>query len=63
MTDFEKLVAQTQNALCVEEETKKITYYNCFGDKIDEYTNTISTVFVFDKSKGAWVRGIKGNEE
>ena len=63
MTDIEKLVAKVTNAICVEEVTTKTTYYNCFGDKIDENTKTNSSVFIFDKTKCDWVKGIKENEE
>ena len=60
MTDLEKLVAKTRSAICVEEVTTKLTYYNCFGDNIEEKTKTISEVFIFDDIKGEWVKGTKG---
>lgn len=63
MTDWEKLVAETRNAICVEEVTTKKTYYNCFGDMIDEKTKTVSEVFIFDDIKGEWVKGTKENKE
>lgn len=63
MTDLEKLVAKTRNAICVKEVTTKQTYYNCFGDSIDEKTKTVSEVFIFDGIKGEWVKGIKENKE
>lgn len=63
MTDLEKLVAKTQNAICVEEVTTKHTYYNCFGDKIEEKTKTVSEVFIFDDINGEWVKGTKENKE
>ena len=62
MTDLEKLLATTQNALCVEETTTKHTYFNRFGDKIDEKTSVVSTVYIFDDKKAEWVKGIKGNK-
>lgn len=58
MTDLEKLLAKTRNALCVEEVTTKHTYFNCFGDKIDEKITTTASVFVFDEKKAEWVKGI-----
>ena len=61
MTDFEKLAAKTHNAFCVEETTTKTSYYNCFGDKIDEDIKTISSLYTFreDKETGMfnWVKG------
>ena len=63
MTDIEKLVAKGTNALCVEEVTTKTTYYNCFGDKIDESIKTTSSVFIFDETKCEWVKGMRGEEE
>ena len=60
MTDIEKLVAKTQNAVCIEEVTTKVTYYNCFGDSISEDISTTKSVFVFDKTTGEWVKGIGG---
>lgn len=63
MTDLEKLIAKTRNAICVEEVTTKQTYYNCFGDKTEETTKTVSEVFIFDDIKGEWVKGTKGKEE
>ena len=63
MTDLEKLFAKTQNAICVEEVTTKRTYYNCFGDSIEEKTKTVSEVFIFDDIKGEWVKGTKENKE
>ena len=63
MTDWEKLVAETQNAICIKEVTTKQTYYNCFGDSIEEKTKTTSEVFIFDGAKGEWVKGIKVNKE
>lgn len=62
MTDLDKLVAKTRSALCVEETTTKHTYFNIFGEKIDEKTSTLATVYVFDKSKIEWVKGI-GKED
>lgn len=59
MTDWEKLVAKTQNAFCVEEVTTKKTYYDCFGDKIDEQVKTTSTLYQFDKDTSEWVKGAK----
>ena len=59
MTDIEKLVARTQKAVCVEEVTKKVTYYNCFGDIIDKNATVTNSIYVFDKATGEWVKGIK----
>ena len=62
MTDFEKLVAKTQNKFCVEETTTKTSYYNCFGDKIDENIKITSELYIFreDKETGIykWVKGV-----
>lgn len=63
MTDIEKLLAKTRNALCVNEVTTKTTYYNCFGDMIDEKITTKSEVYIFDENKAEWVKGIKEHEE
>ena len=63
MTDLEKLIAKTQNAVCVEETTTKHTYFNCFGDKIDEKTTVVSEVYIFDEKKAEWVKGIEENKE
>lgn len=64
MTDLEKLLAKTQNVLCVEEITTKTSYYNCFGDKINEDIKTTSSFYTFRKCNTlndiGWV---KGNEE
>ena len=62
MTDLEKLVAKTQKALCVEEITTKISYYNCFGDKIDEDVKTTSSFYTFKEDAEnlndiGWVKG------
>lgn len=59
MTDLEKLLAKTSNAICVKEVTTKLTYYNCLGDSIEEKTKTVSEVFIFDDIKGEWVKGTK----
>ena len=61
MTDIEKLVAKTRNACCVKEITTKLTYFNCFGDKIDEDTTTRTEVFVFDEDKTEWNKGLLGD--
>ena len=62
MTDFEKLAAKTQNKFCVEETTTKTSYYNCFGDKIDENIKVTSELYIFreDKETGIykWVKGV-----
>ena len=64
MTDIDKLVARAENALCVEETTTKHTYFNVFGEKIDEKTSTLATVYMFDKSKCKWVKGtLKGGTD
>ena len=63
MTDLEKLVARTENAICVEETTTKHTYFNIFGEKIDEKTSTLATVYIFDENKAEWVKGIKEDKE
>lgn len=62
MTDLEKLAAKTQNKFYVEETTTKTSYYNCFGDKIDENIKIISSsIYIFkeDKESGmfTWVKG------
>jgi len=64
MTDIDKLVAKARNAICVEETTTKHTYFNIFGEKIDENTSTLATVYMFDESKCEWVKGtIKGDTD
>lgn len=64
MTDLEKLVAKTQNVLCVEEITTKTSYYNCFGDKINEDIKTTSSFYTFRNSNTLNEIGwVKGNEE
>lgn len=63
MTELEKLLAKAHNAICVKEVTTKWTYYNCFGDSIEEKTKTVSEVFIFDDTKGEWVKGTKEKEE
>ena len=64
MTDIDKLIAKTKNALCVEETTTKHTYFNIFGEKVKEETSTLSTIYVFDENKIEWVKGItKGDSE
>ena len=61
MTDLEKLYAKTQNKFCVEETTTKTSYYNCFGEKIDEDIKTTCELYIFkqDKETGMfnWVKG------
>lgn len=61
MTDLEKLYAKTQNKFCIEETTTKTSYYNCFGEKIDEDIKTTSTLYTFkqDKESGVfnWIKG------
>ena len=61
MTDLEKLFAKTQNKFCVEETTTKTSYYNCFGEKIDEEIKTNCVLYTFreDKETGMfdWVEG------
>lgn len=64
MTDLEKLVAKTQKTLCVKEITTKISYYNCFGDKIDEDVKTESSFYIFKEDAESikdigWVKGQK----
>lgn len=61
MTDLEKLVARTKSVLCVEETTTKITYYNCFGDKINEEINTATEFYTYNTSESGWIKG-KGEE-
>lgn len=63
MTDIEKLLAKTRSAFCVEEVTTKRTYFNCFGDKIDENTSTRSEIFIYDKDNIEWHKGLKENKE
>lgn len=62
MTDLEKLYASTQNKFCVEETTTKTSYYNCFGEKIDDKIKTTSEIYIFrqDKETGMynWVKGV-----
>ena len=62
MTDLEKLYAKTQNKFCVEETTTKTSYYNCFGEKIDEDIKINSVLYIFreDKETGIykWVKGV-----
>ena len=62
MTDLEKLYAKTQNKFCVEETTTKTSYYNRFGDKIDEDIKITSELYIFreDKETGIykWVKGV-----
>lgn len=61
MTDLEKLFAKTQNKFCVEETTTKTSYYNCFGDKIDEDIKITSALYIFRENKElgmfSWVKG------
>jgi hypothetical protein len=61
MTDFEKLVAKGTNAVCVETITTTRSFYNCFGDKIDETVTEKSRVYTF--LDGTWVLGLKENKE
>ena len=63
MSDIEKLLAKTRNAFCVKEITTTLTYFNCFGDKIDEDTTTSSEVFIFDKDKISWHKGLIDDNE
>lgn len=60
MTDLERLLARTQSVLCVKETTTKSIYYNCFGDKIDEKTDTTAEFYTY-KSESGWIKG-KGEE-
>ncbi len=62
MTDFAKLVAKTKKVLCVEEITTKTSYYNCFGDKIDEDVKTASSFYTFKEdaenlNNTGWIKG------
>lgn len=57
MSDLEKYIAKTQKAFCVEEVATKTTYYNCFGEKIDQQVKTSSTIYRFDKDTGKWEKG------
>ena len=61
MTDLEKLVAKGTNAICVETITTKRTFYNCFGDMIDESVTEKSRVYTF--LDDTWVLGLKENKE
>ena len=63
MTDIEKMLAKTRNAFCVEEVTTKRTFFNCFGDKIDEDITVNSEVFIFDENKIEWHKGLLGKGE
>ena len=64
MTDLEKLAAKTQNAFCVKETTTKTSYYNCFGEKIDEDIKINSELYTFKKDKETGMYNwVKGNEE
>lgn len=57
MTDIEKLIAKGTNAICVETITTKRTFYNCFGEKIDEAINEKTCVYTF--REGAWITGLE----
>ena len=61
MTDLEKLYAKTQNKFCVEEITTKTSFYNCFGEKIDENIKTTSEIYILRKDNETgmfnWVKG------
>ena len=61
MTDTEKLVAKGTNALCVETITTTRSFYNCFGDKIDETVIENSHIYTFQN--GTWVTGLEENKE
>ena len=63
MTDFEKLIAKHKNRVYVEEITIKKTFYNCFGEKIDEQIANTAKFYVFDDEKCEWVQGVKENKE
>ena len=63
MTDLEKLVARTENAMCVEEVTTKQTYFNCFGEKTKEEVKTTTEFYMFDKDKIKWIKGITNEED
>ncbi len=62
MTELEKLAAKTHNKFCVEETTTKTSYYNRFGDKIDEDIKITSELYVFRENKETgmykWVKGV-----
>ena len=57
MTDIEKLIARGENAICVETITTKRTFYNRFGEKINETFNEKSCIYTFQE--GTWVEGLK----
>lgn len=62
MNDLEKLFAKTDKVLCVEEIITKRTYYNRFGDKVDEDTHTTSTFYTFKQDTEnikdiGWIKG------
>lgn len=57
MTDIEKLIARGTNAICVETITTKRTFYNCFGEKVDETINEKSCIYTF--REGTWKTGLK----
>lgn len=59
MTDIEKLIKKGENAICVETIVTKRTFYNCFGEKIDEINTEKSRVYTFQKD--SWVTGLKEN--
>lgn len=63
MSDIEKLIAKHRSRVYVEEITIKKTFYNCFGEKIDEQMANTSKFYVFDKDKCEWVQGIGENNE
>ena len=61
MTDLKELFAKAQNKFCVVETTTNTSYYNCFGDKINEDIKTTSELYILkeDKETGVfnWVKG------
>lgn len=59
MGDIEKLIAKGQNAICVETIITKRTFYNCFGEKIDESITEKSCIYTFQEN--TWVTGLKGD--
>ena len=61
MTEFDRLAAKCATAMYVKENVTKITYFNCFGDKIDEKVETKSEVYVFDENEKVWRHGLNGD--
>ena len=63
MSELEKLLAKTHPVLCVEETTKKITKYNCFGDKISEDITETSSFYTLAEDENGRFNWVKGRSE